>query len=271
MVFVQLSDPHLLGSAQDRLYGLDTDARLRQALEHLCEHYPEAEFVTISGDLSGDGCYESYQRLSRMLADLPMPSYPIIGNHDDRRAFARWFPDLVDERGFVQYVREFGERVFCFLDTVVEGEEYGELCEYRLEWLGRQLERYRDRELCLVMHHHPIPSGLLRMDRIAPFRSYGAFWDLLGEYGNVRAIFHGHLHLTVSGMHRGVWIHSAPSTSFSLLYHPDRREEYFTPDLPGAYSVITYTPWGWRVNRQEFEGVRLYRESVEGEGESPYK
>jgi len=259
--FLHFSDPHLTADPAERLYGQDTHARLAAALEHAAKHFPDSAFLALTGDLSADGSPGSYRRLAELLERCPIPACPIPGNHDDRAVFAEYFPQFVGEGGFIQYAREEGERLFLFLDTLEEGEEYGVLCDTRLAWLQRQLERYRDREIHLLMHHHPLPCGLRRMDTVANFRTQEAFWSLLERYEGIRAIHHGHLHLETSTLYRGILIHSAPSTAFSLLYRPGEEDELLTPDLPGAYSVVECEDWGCRVDRVEYEVGRVYQES----------
>jgi hypothetical protein len=103
------------------------------------------------------------------------------------------------------------------------------------------------------------------MDTVANFRTQEAFWSLLKRYENIRAIHHGHLHLETSTLYRGILIHSAPSTAFSLLHRPGEEDELLTPDLPGSYSVVKCGEWGCRVDRVEFMEGRVYREGVKSD------
>jgi len=162
----------------------------------------------------------------------------VLGNHDVRDAFWDVFPD-VRSGGFVQYAHEEKDRVFLALDTLVEGEEYGLLCDERLVWLEEQLTRFADRPVYLFMHHHPIPSGLYRMDTVGDFRSAEAFWKLLKKRGAaVRHIFFGHVHRPMQAVYHGVVLSTTRSTTFQVAYRPDEQAESLTTTVQPAYSVV---------------------------------
>jgi 3',5'-cyclic AMP phosphodiesterase CpdA len=238
MKFIHLSDTHLLGSRSGRLYGVKPAKRLQKAFKSIREHHYDAACVVITGDLTQSGEPDAYALLHEMIDTLPMPVFPLMGNHDNREAFGHLFGAYMDG-GFVQYVREFGERVFVFLDTLVEGEEYGLLCDARLAWLHNRLEMYADRPVYLLMHHHPIPSGLHRMDTVGLFRSSEPFWALLSRYSNIRHIFFGHLHRPVSGRHRNIMLNATRSTAFQVAYRPEVQEEHLSVSIQPAYNVVT--------------------------------
>jgi len=238
MKFIHLSDTHLLGASSDKLYGIKPAKRLKKAFRNIAEHHPDAAFVVITGDLTNGGDPAAYRHLAKYAQILPMPLLPVVGNHDDRAAFWETFPRFRSGK-FVQYVYEEKERVFLALDTLVEGEEYGLLCDERLAWLEEQLARYADRKISLLMHHHPIRSGLYRMDTVGDFRSAKAFWKMLKRHGSgVDHIFFGHVHRPMQAIHRGVLLSTTRSTTFQVAYRPDEQTESLTTTVQPAYSVV---------------------------------
>ena len=253
MKFIHISDTHLLGDASEKLYGLKPAKRMEKAFKNIHLYHRNASFVVITGDLTNDADPHAYGQLRQYVDDLSIPVFPLMGNHDDRKTFWQYFPEF-REGDFVQYVREFDERVFIFLDTLVEGEEYGELCDSRLAWLEEQLAHYAGRKIYLFMHHHPIPSGLYRMDHVANFRSARAFWKLLARYKSVKHIFFGHLHRSMQAVHDGISLSATRSTTFQVAYRPTEEAEHLTTTVQPAYSVVRFDDEDMVIHLCEYLG-----------------
>ncbi len=253
MKFIHLSDIHLLGTPSDKLYGIKPSKRFKRALKNIRAHHSDADCVVITGDLTNNADPGAYAQLKKQIDGLGIPVYPLMGNHDHRKTFWKFFPEFRDGN-FVQYVREFDNRVFLFLDTLVEGEEYGLLCEERLAWLEKQLKRYADRKVYLLMHHHPIRSGLYRMDTVGNFRSAKAFWKLLSRYDSVQHIFFGHLHRPMQAFHRSVSLSATRSTTFQVAYRPDETAEHLTTSVQPAYSVVKLDEEDMAIHLCEYLG-----------------
>jgi len=136
----------------------------------------------------------------------------------------------------------------------VEGEEYGRLCKRRLHWLEERLKEYADEKVYLFMHHHPIPSGLHRMDTVGNFRSAEVFWELLERFGGVEHLFFGHLHRPMQAVHHGVPLSATRSTTFQVAYRPDTQTEHLTTTVQPAYSVVTLTGEDTAIHLCEYLG-----------------
>ena len=226
-----------MGATSDKLYGLKPAKRLKKALKNIQMHHCDSDFIVITGDMTNDGEVGAYKLLRKYIEGIDIPVFPVMGNHDNRKAFWKIFPEW-KEGEFLQYAREVDGSVCLFLDTLVEGEEYGMLCDARLEWLEEKLEHYSDRRIYLFMHHHPIVSGLFRMDSVADFRSTKAFWALLSHYKSVRHVFFGHVHRPIQAFHRGITLSSTRSTTFQVSYLTDEKEESLTNTVQPAYSIV---------------------------------
>lgn len=208
--FIHLTDTHLLAPGAT-LYGLDPAARLEQCVDAIAARHGDAEFCALTGDLAHLGEAAAYSFAVEALARLPMPVYPIPGNHDERDAFAAAFHSLHrDEHGFVQYAAEHGDAVFLMLDTLEPAEGSGGLyCEARAAWLEKAISSAGDRPVFLFMHHPPFPVGIPALDAIA-LGDPGPFEEVVAASNNIRHIFFGHAHRPISGHWRGI--------SFSTLY-----------------------------------------------------
>jgi 3',5'-cyclic AMP phosphodiesterase CpdA len=84
--FVVLSDLHL-GPPGTQVNGLDTGARLAEAVATINRDHGNADFVLLAGDLADRGEIAAYRVLQERLSTLSVPCHITLGNHDDRGAF----------------------------------------------------------------------------------------------------------------------------------------------------------------------------------------
>jgi 3',5'-cyclic AMP phosphodiesterase CpdA len=237
MKIIQLSDLHLTGENDKSLYGIDSYLRFKLALQSIETWHSDAKFIVITGDLTDNGCPKAYEILSEIIKNSKIPIYPILGNHDKRDIFVDYFPDFINDN-FVQYVHKIDEKVYIFLDTLVQNHAYGELCSKRIDWLKDKLEKYAKNSIYVFMHHHPIKSGLYEMDTLGEFKSASLFWNLLKKYQNIKHISFGHLHRIMHGVKAGVQLHSTRSTVFQVAYRPDSKVEFLTNEENPTYAVL---------------------------------
>ena len=93
MIVAQLTDTHIRPHGK-LAYGVaDTAPYLANAVEFLNAFRPAIGAVIVTGDLVDQGLPEEYERFVELIAPLKMPVYPIPGNHDDPKQFARVFKD----------------------------------------------------------------------------------------------------------------------------------------------------------------------------------
>jgi len=260
MKIIQLTDPHLSGVPRGNVYGLNPAYRLRRAMKSIAQSHADASFIALTGDLANAASEGAYEILSRIVKKSKIPVYPIMGNHDDREMFKKYFPEYFED-GFVQYVVEKEDKVFLFLDTLVEGQRYGEMCQKRLSWLEKKLKTYKKKPVYLFMHHHPVSSGLYEMDNDANFRSAEAFWKLLDKYKNIRHITFGHLHRIMHASRGAVSMHSTRSTAFQVAFRPQCELEYLTNRERPTYAVIELIEEEMvRVHHHEYSDEKYYYE-----------
>ena len=79
--------------------------RLAAAVDRINRDHPDISFVIVTGDLAHWGEDAAYENLASVLARLNAPTILLMGNHDKRDPFGRYFPGVPrDEAGFVQSV-----------------------------------------------------------------------------------------------------------------------------------------------------------------------
>src|SRR6266404_7620921 len=82
MHIVQITDPHLYGTASGRLRGVETDSSLRAALNDAIARVPGYEAMLVTGDLVQDD-KTGYLRFRSFFGGIQKPVLCIPGNHDE--------------------------------------------------------------------------------------------------------------------------------------------------------------------------------------------
>ena len=202
MKIIWLTDLHF--NLRQPVQGINTAACLDASLRHICEHYSDADLCVLSGDLVDQEKPEDYAALRSRLDTLPMPWFPLPGNHDNRRMLRQSLVLPEDSmQGFIQYVVRTPTHDLICLDTLREGYTGGEICDERLEWLVAQITVAADKPVCLFMHHPPMTLDLPLQDQDS-FYDREKFLSLLTAYSNVKYIFAGHVHRAVCGQVGGI-------------------------------------------------------------------
>lgn len=251
MKFLHISDLHMVpGNAL--LYGLNPQERLRACVAHINLHHADAECAVITGDLTQTGHPEAYALVKSILADLTMPFYLMVGNHDDRNNFKAAFPDaLLDSDGFVQFTLDTDAGRFICIDTLEPGKPHGTFCEARRGWLEAQLVAAGDRPVYLFMHHPPFEVGLLRMDEIRLIDSE-PFADLVVGRPNIKHLFFGHLHRPLSGSWRGIPFSNVLGTNHQVELSFTKAGLVPGSHEPPAYGVVFAEPGFTLVHLHNF-------------------
>jgi 3',5'-cyclic AMP phosphodiesterase CpdA len=239
MLLCQISDPHLV--AEGRLaYGrVDTPVLLERCVRKVLALPRLPDAVVLTGDLTDHATAEEYGFLRELLRPLSMPVFLAVGNHDDRDALRREFPEqrhLAGDDGFVQYVVDEYEVRLIVLDTLIPRAPGGELCPRRLDWLDRALAA-TDRPTVIAQHHPPFVTGLTFMDQTMLERP----WEeaaVVARYGHVERVISGHYHRTIHARFAGTTASVCPSCAHQLLL-----------DLvPGADIGFTFEPSAFQLH-----------------------
>lgn len=217
MIFAQISDLHVTAPGQVCMDRVDTAGLLRACVARLAALDPAPDLVIASGDLVDLGAPEEYAHLRGLLAPLSMPVYAIPGNHDDRAHLRAAFADqaYLPREGFIQYVVDPGPVRLVFLDTLIPGQDGGELCGARLDWLASRLAEAPDRPTVIVMHHPPFLTGVANLDDMG-LAGAEDLARLLARSPQVERILCGHLHRSIQVRWHGVLASVCPSTAHQV-------------------------------------------------------
>ena len=235
MKIVWVSDLHLPAPGE-MLWSLDAYGRVQSCLDDIATHHGDADLCVITGDLADAGDPGAYRWLTERLADFPLETVLLIGNHDDRAAMRAHLPNLPDDgNGFVQSVRDTDQGRMLFLDTFKGGTSAGQYCAARRDWLRQRLEEAGDNPVWLFMHHPPFDVGIDYMDRIK-LEEHAEFAGIVNGR-NVRHLFFGHIHRACQVVWQGIPCASLPSTNHQVPLSREGLGSRYSIEPP-MYGVI---------------------------------
>jgi Icc protein len=239
MIVAQITDLHL-GFEPGKPFELNRQ-RLDRVLRTLREMDPRPDLLLATGDISDDGDDgESYARFREIIADLPFPVYPAMGNHDTRAAFLEAFPETGAADGFIQYAIEDLPVRILVLDTLETGRHGGGFCEVRAAWLEARLDEAPDRPTLLVLHHPPIATGLSWMTENPEAAWVRRLRAIVEGRVNIVGLIAGHLHRPVITRWAGTLLAVCPATAPQVALDLKPMD----PDQPdGRAMIVTDEPW----------------------------
>jgi 3',5'-cyclic AMP phosphodiesterase CpdA len=238
MLVAQVSDPHVTEVGASPGAGVDSYARLAATLRRIADLVPRPEAIVLSGDLVEAGTAAEYTRLATLVAASPIPVHVMAGNHDDRDALARAFPDHAERFGAcgLHYVVDTGPLRLVMLDSLVPGKAGGALPAGEIDWLDTMLSARSRTPTMVFVHHPPATTGLVHIDRSA-LADDRAFADTIRRHRQVVRVSCGHLHRAVLVNWAGTALSVCPSTAhqFALDLRPDGRLR--PVDEPAAFQL----------------------------------
>jgi len=231
IVVLHITDLHLFGDRDARLFGVATDRTLAAVLESAAGRCGRPDVLIATGDLSQDGAPDSYRRLNTVLERIGVPVLCLPGNHDE--------PGLMELHltgGNVSTRRrlQIGGWQLIQLDSTVAGAVGGHLEPGELAALERALRERPDVYALVCLHHHPVPTGSRWMDGIA-LDNPEALFRVTEKFPNVRGIIWGHVHQEFRTRRNGVELMSTPSTCFQ--FKPGS-PEFSLDDSPPGYRIL---------------------------------
>jgi 3',5'-cyclic-AMP phosphodiesterase len=246
-IIAQLSDIHLAVGADGEVDDRSGPVRaLRNAVSSLLALPERPDCLVLTGDLADNGLPAEYARLHALLSPLPMPVFPMPGNHDDRAVLRTVFSDHLavaaargdgDPQAPFQYAVEVdGVRLVC-CDTIVPGKTRGQLDAERLDWLDATLAAAPDTPTVVATHHPPFPVGVRFLDKLA-LHDPAAFGAVLARHPQVERVISGHVHRASAGSIGGITATTCPSTY---------RQIFLDTSRPGR-AAVTGEPPGFAVH-----------------------
>ncbi|AFY73347.1 putative phosphohydrolase [Synechococcus sp. PCC 7502] len=209
----QITDTHLVPYSGSHLYGFPTDRSLAAVLAEVKRLAPD--YLLFTGDLADAGEYSAYEKLVELVTPLNIPSVWIGGNHDliDRLEVTLSQPPFDPRKSL-----ELGGWRIILLSSVITDKctAQGELGTQALEWLKSELQTYSDQPTLIALHHHPVPSGLEKMDALG-LQSPENFFKAIAPFDQVRLVVFGHIHHDLHHIQDQVNYYGCPSTCVQFI------------------------------------------------------
>ncbi|MEM7318787.1 MAG: metallophosphoesterase [Pseudomonadota bacterium] len=220
MDIIWVSDLHLTDPVKTELGQARADF-VKRSLNKALAIFPTASLCVVTGDLADDCEPGVYTWLKACFDAMPIRCVALVGNHDDRSAFAKAFATGSDGGAtFVQQEIETPEARLLFLDTLKPGSDGGTLCADRLQWLESRLSLGTEKPVLLFMHHPPCDIGDPRIDALKLDNPEDLAAVLRQAPSTVERIFFGHVHRASTQ----VWTDIACCSIGALVPHADGAE-----------------------------------------------
>ena len=235
MKILQITDPHLYGSASGALRGVVTDASLRHVLDQAYASVPDFAALLVTGDLVQDDP-SGYLRFRSIFGNSQKPVLCIPGNHDEPVIMRQ---SLAGAPFQVCGTYSAHGWQLVMLDSCDPGHVGGRLTAHELERLDRALAASPQHAM-VCLHHHPVEMGSRWIDTIG-LANRDEFWRVIDAHSNVRAVVWGHVHQEYEGSRGPVRLFATPSTGAQFLPMSDR---YAVDTRPPAYRPFELHPDG---------------------------
>lgn len=219
MHLIQITDLHI-GQADELPFEVDVRDNFLKILAAI--RVKPCDLLVISGDLCfEDGDRQIYDWIKIQLAQLSCPWVIIPGNHDNTELLANCFSLEKDcKQGQLFFSGESAHPPLLFLDSA-----RGQLSKLQLTFVETYLTQHQQ-EVCIFMHHPPMPAGVPYMDNNHAFRNSTETLAILTAHPYPIHIFTGHYHVDKSVHHKNLSVHITPSTFFQI----DWQEQDFKVD-----------------------------------------
>lgn len=204
--FVHLSDLHIVQpEAQDDHLFSDTSGTLAQVKKAIAALEPRPSFVVISGDLTNRGTKENFLQLKHVLADIDLPVYLSLGNHDTRQGFYEFVLDDTSRTSEPYYYSHVIDDLHLIvLDSSTPNKVYGTIEPEQFTWLEQELSLHPELPKVVVVHHPTAPMHLPIFHTINFEPDDAKRLEAMLEGKNVIGVLSGHVHFDQVSVRRGV-------------------------------------------------------------------
>lgn len=255
-----ISDIHLR-SIEKNIIGLNPLKQFKKALSHGLKNHPDAEHIILMGDMTHSGHIKEYELLKSAIKGYQIPITFMLGNHDNRENFVKIFPEIpLTKEGHLQTIINLGNDVLICLDTLnsppyLKGKHEGKLCIKRLEWLEQELSKIKNKRVSIFTHHPPHNVGFPGMDKIKLYNSNDLF-KIIKKYTNIKHIFSGHVHRTISGHTNNIGFSMFKSTCHQMPMNLISTDSSLSVNEPAAYGIILFDEQSIIAHTEDYEIAR---------------
>ena len=227
-----LSDVHLLSPGRKQYDAIIPEHGLELVLERLSRLPLVPDALVFTGDLADKAEPSAYARLRELVepfaAEIGAQVVWVMGNHDERAAYARGLFDVemgdladVDVPAQDAVYDVNGLRIIA-LDTSVPRYHHGELSDEQLAWLEAELATPAEHGTLLALHHPPIPVPMIPQAAVIELHGMDRLAAVV-EGSDVRQVMGGHYHYSTYGTFAGVPVSVASASCYTTDVAPKDR------------------------------------------------
>lgn len=223
MLIAHLSDLHVRPKGVLYQGLVDSNAMFEAAIAHLNNLSPRPDVIIMSGDLVDEASIDEYRHARELLSAIREPLLMIPGNHDARDAMRQSFPDheYLPASGPLHFVANaYGPVRIIGFDITVPGLHHGDMDDAAVAWLDAALAREPQRPTIIMMHQHPLDSGIPYIDKYNCRRGE-RLAEIVSRYPAVERVLCGHIHRHMQVRFGGSMLCTAPSTTTAIALRLD--------------------------------------------------
>jgi len=226
--FILMADIHVCADRNKVERECNPDKTFQQAVKDILELKPRPAALIVAGDcVYIHGRPEDYEALKEFLGPLREAGIAILlamGNHDNRDALQKVFPDAAILNGSHLTDRKTAiietEHANWFLLDSLEKTNFtpGLFGEEQLKWLADELDKNPSKPALLVAHHGPkaLPEDHQLTDT-------EAFLNVVSPRKQVKCYFFGHTHVwSLSQRADGIHFVNLPANGWLFSEKPPR-------------------------------------------------
>ena len=226
--FILMADTHVCADRNKVEHECNPDQTFQQAVKDILELKPLPARLIVAGDcVYIHGRPEDYETLKEFLTPLRNAGIAIflaMGNHDNRDAFQKVFPDAAIVNGSSLTDRKAAvietKHANWFLLDSLEKTNFtpGTFGEEQLKWLAEQLDKHPSKPALLVAHH-----GLKVVPDDNQLADTEAFLNVVSPRKQVKCYFFGHSHVwSLSQRPDGMHLVNLPANAWLFNDRPPR-------------------------------------------------
>lgn len=227
-----LSDVHLLSPGRKQYEAIVPEVGLMHVLERLSRLTLVPDALVFTGDLADKAEPSAYARLRELVepfaADIGAQVVWVMGNHDERAAYARGLFDReVGDLAEVDVpaqdaVYDVGGLRIVALDTSVPRYHHGDLTPAQLTWLADVLATPAEHGTLLALHHPPIPVPMVPQAAVIELKGMDRLAAVVAG-SDVRAVLGGHYHYSTYSTFAGIPVSVASASCYTTDVAPKDR------------------------------------------------
>jgi 3',5'-cyclic-AMP phosphodiesterase len=242
---IQLTDCHLFADPSIELRGMFTWPRFQAVLKDIRHQFAGADLLVLTGDTAHDELQATYEVVRGELGPWCDRLRIIPGNHDNRSAITRVFPEACSVSGDrVTFDMRWKNWQLIGLDSQLPGEVAGSLEAEQLQWLDARLRQSPETQTLLFLHHPPISTDSPWLDKLL-LRDAAELAGVLAAHPQVRLMGCGHVHQEVWGALAHATLFTTPAVGPPFRIRTEQLE--IEPRAPSYRLLELHADGRWRT------------------------